>query len=345
MLNAIGIPSLRKFDEIAEHNLILLKASYLYGIPVFLYNIREIPSYIKNGVISSVYWENGELKPKEIDLPKYSEIYCSTAGMRRHCPECFDWINQHTIITDLHGLGKTEFQNKLLFSELSEYAIPTISLCSYDQLVSNASAFPVSFLKPANSSKARGTMKLHYTQGKLLFSTPEGTGELTEKAFVDYFDGYGFHGNFRMMLEPCLNILNDDGRAVDFRCQVSLNGQGEWQNVMTYARIGGTDVASNFSHGGSLNFAEEVLEQLIPGQSEKKLKEINDVALKVAAFVQRESPNRVSWLGLDICIDRPSNQIYVIEANSKPGTKLVGSWPLALVRAQYFRYLLSQEEK
>ena len=189
-----------------------------------------------------------------------------------------------------------------------------------------------------------GAMKLKMKDGKLCYSTPEGGGELTRALFSEYYGAAGYAEDDLLLLEPCLNILNDDGRAVDFRCLVSLNGEGKWQNVMTYARIGGTGVASNFSHGGSLNFAEDVLEMLIPGHSAEKLEEIDRVAIQVAEFVQKESPNPVSWLGLDVCIDRPSNQIYVIEANSKPGTKLVGPWPLSLVRAQYFRFLLSQSD-
>ena len=187
-------------------------------------------------------------------------------------------------------------------------------------------------------------MKLEVRGDNLYYSTPEGTGLLTPEVFLAYYADAGYNEKHRLMLEPCLNILNDEGRAVDFRCLVSLNGEGKWQNVLTYARIGGSGVASNFSHGGSLNFAEDVLEMLIPGHGAEKLEEINRVALQVAEFVKNESKNPVSWLGLDICVDRPSNQVYVIEANSKPGTKLVGPWPLSLVRAQYFKYLLSQTE-
>ena len=146
-----------------------------------------------------------------------------------------------------------------------------------------------------------------------------------------------------LILEPCINIKNNEGKAVDFRCLVSLGGTGKWENVLTYARIGGSGVASNFSDGGSLNFALEVLEQIVPGQEEEKLDEINRVALDTAKLVQETSINPVSWLGLDICLDRDSNQVYVIEANSKPGVKFVGPWPLALVRAQYFKYLLQKD--
>ena len=343
MLNAIGIPLLMG-NHIGERNDALLKAAYLYQVPAYIYRISDISEYRNNGFISALYWDGGEYRESFIDLPRFTEIFCSVIGMAREYPNEYNWLKQNTVITDHIGLGKFEFQQKLLRSELTQYAIPTLVVNSYEELLRSAVMFPISFLKPCSGRKAKGAMKLEKKSEKLCYSTPEGAGLLTPEVFFEYYSNAGYNSKPRLMLEPCLNILNDEGRAVDFRCLVSLNGEGKWQNVLTYARIGGSGVASNFSHGGSLNFAADVLEMLIPGHGAEKLEEINRVALQVAGFVQRESKNPVSWLGLDICVDRPSNQVYVIEANSKPGTKLVGPWPLSLVRAQYFKYLLSQTE-
>lgn len=343
MLKAIGIPLLQE-NYINERNDALLKAAYLYQVPAYIYDLTDIFDYSTKGRIRALFWNGGKYQECYIDLPMYSEIYCSIVGLRSRLPEAFALLKDLTILTDDTGPFKYELQRKLLFSNLYQYSIPTVLIHSYDELVSSASMYPISFLKPFGGRKAKGAMRIEKKDGKLFYSTPEGAGELTLEVFKEYYAAAGFNESVLLLLEPCLNILNDEGRAVDFRCLVSLNGEGKWQNVLTYARIGGSGVASNFSHGGSLNFAEDVLEMLIPGHGAEKLEEINRVALQVAEFVQKESPNPVSWLGLDICVDRPSNQIYVIEANSKPGTKLVGPWPLSLVRAQYFKYLLSQTE-
>lgn len=343
MLNAIGIPLLQN-DIIGERNDALLKAGYLYQVPVYIYDLNDIESYKQSGRIRALYWDGGKYSAADIDMPKYTEIYCSVSGMKRKYPNEYKWLRENTLFTDCIGLLKHDFQHRLLLSDLSQYAIPTLIVNSYEELQRFAPMFPNAFLKPCNGRKAKGAMKLMTRDQTLYYSTPEGSGLLTPDIFFAYYAHAGFKESSPLLLEPCLNILNDEGRAVDFRCLVSLNGEGKWQNVLTYARIGGSGVASNFSHGGSLNFAEDVLEMLIPGHGAEKLEEINRVALQVAEFVQKESKNPVSWLGLDICVDRPSNQVYVIEANSKPGTKLVGPWPLSLVRAQYFKYLLSQTD-
>ena len=343
MLNAIGIPLL--FDgNISERSDALLKSAYLFNVPAYIYDLSEISSYLANRSVHALSWNGNEYCESIIDLPKYTELYCSISSISTRYPKEVSVLRALTVITDDTGLYKLDFQRRLLLSELSQYAIPTILIHSYEELLSNISMFRISFLKPFSGRKAKGSMKIETKEGKVYYHTPEGMGELTSDAFYKYYSNAGYDTKSRLLLEPCLNIQNDEGRAVDFRCLVSLNGEGQWQNVMTYARIGGSGVASNFSHGGSLNFAEDVLETLIPGHGAEKLEEINRVALQVAEFVRKESPNPVSWLGLDICVDRPSNQIYVIEANSKPGTKLVGPWPLSLVRAQYFKYLLKQTE-
>lgn len=344
MLNAIGIPLLR-YHSIGERNDALLKAAYLYQVPAYIYRISDIEEYIRTGKIFALSWDGGAYRDCYVDLPMFTEIFCSMAGVAREFPNEYKWLLENTYITDSIGLGKNSFQQRLLRSDLTQYAIPTVVIDSYEELQRTSIIFPTAFLKPCNGRKAKGAMKLQTKNGILYYSTPEGSGILTPQVFREYYSNAGFGAKIRLMVEPCLNILNDEGRAVDFRCLVSLNGEGKWQNVLTYARIGGSGVASNFSHGGSLNFAEDVLEMLIPGHGAEKLEEINRVALQVAEFVQKESPNPVSWLGLDICVDRPSNQVYVIEANSKPGTKLVGPWPLSLVRAQYFKYLLSQSKE
>lgn len=345
MINAIGIPLLYPNDVLLERNDVLLKAAYLYQVPAYIYALPDVGEYIKSGKIRALYWNGGAYKECYTDLPRFTEIYCSFSSLKQRYPKELEWLMNNTTLTDAIGLSKYDLQRGLLFSDLTQYAIPTFLIHSYEELLSSAAMFPISFLKPLGGRKAKGAMKLEKKNGTFYYSTPEGSGELTHEFFLQYYSSAGFDENALLLLEPCLNILDDEGHAVDFRCQVSLNGEGKWQNVLTYARIGGSGVASNISRGGSTNFAESVLEMMIPGHGAEKLAEINRVALQVAEFVQKESPNPVSWLGIDICVDRPSNQVYVIEANSKPGMKIVSPWPLSLVRAQYFKYLLSLEDQ
>lgn len=341
MINAVGIPLLHG-DAYADRCNVLLKASYLYNVPAYIYDISDIKEYKRSGKIKVLCWNGGGYLGRNIDLPRFTEIFCGTESLFKRHPEEYAFLKSVTSFTDDVGLLKYELHRKMLTSELSQYAIPTLLIHSFDELMAT-SCFPHAFLKPCGGRKAKGAMKLEYKAGKLLYSTPESSGELTRDFFTKYYANSGYAESV-LLLEPCLNILDDEGRAVDFRCLVSLNGEGKWQNVMTYARIGSNNVASNIALGGGYCPAENALDALVPEHSKEKLEEINRIAIHTAELVKKESRNPVSWLGIDICIDRPSNQVYVIEANSKPGMNLVGPWPLSLVRAQYFRYLLNQAD-
>lgn len=320
-----------------------LQACYLYGVDAYIYPISEINTYRDKGYINAHQWKDGKLKNCQTDLPKYTEICSSSSNTAQAYPVDFRWLKEHTTLTDDFGLSKAALQQALLKSDLSPYAIPTFCFKTYSELCNLLRAIPNAIVKPAGGKKGLGIMKLLTLQGKTSYFTHNSSGELSQDSFDCYVTSMDAHNVNALLLEPCINIKNNEGKAVDFRCLVSLDGNGEWTNVLTYARIGGSGVASNFSDGGSLNFALEVLEQLVPGQGEEKLAEINRVALDVAKLVQKTSTNVVSWLGLDICLDNDSHQVYVIEANSKPGVKFVGPWPLALVRAQYLKYLLQND--
>ena len=345
MKNAVGFLSSSFFNAQMNNRLIApLQACYLYGVDAYVYPLSEVNTYIDKGYINAYQWIDGELKKCQTDLPKYTEIYFSTSKLAKIYSAELQWLKEHTTLTDDFGLSKAMLQHALLKSDLSPYAIPTFCFKTYSELCNLLFAIPNAIVKPSGGTKGLGIMKLSTLQGKTTYSTHDSSGELSQASFDRYVASMDDRKVNTLLLEPCINIKNDEGKAVDFRCLVSLDGNGEWTNVLTYARIGGSEVASNFSDGGSLNFALEVLEQLVPGQGEEKLAEINRVALDVSKLVQETSKNEVSWLGLDICLDRDSNQIYVIEANSKPGVKFVGPWPLALVRAQYFKYLLQKND-
>lgn len=343
MRNAIGFLSSSSDVQINDRLMASLQACYIYGVDAYIYPLSEVNTYIDKGYIHAYQWIDGELKKCQSDLPKYTEIYSSTLKLSQFYPNELDWLKKHTTLTDGFGLSKTELQQALLKSHLSLYAIPTFCFKTYSELRSLLQAIPNAIVKPIGGTKGLGIMKLSTLQGKTTYSTHNSSGELSQASFEQYIKSMDARRASTLILEPCINIINNEGKAVDFRCLVSLGGTGKWENVLTYARIGGSGVASNFSDGGSLNFALEVLEQIVPGQEEEKLDEINRVALDTAKLVQETSINPVSWLGLDICLDRDSNQVYVIEANSKPGVKFVGPWPLALVRAQYFKYLLQKD--
>ncbi len=337
MINAIGILTGSTIG-LGERAAASLQANYLYGVESYAIATSEIKTYVEKGYVNAFKWEEGHFVKCQTDLPKYIDIPWSVSRIRREKPEIYFWLRENTTIIDEQAIDKYHLQRGLLTSEISANAIPTFPLTGYDTLLKLLDVIPKAIVKPVGGTKASGLMSVDKVGDEIRYATRQGQGILTEEVFSQYSDA--LKNKSTLLFEPRLNILNNAGRAVDFRCLVSRNGDAEWQNVLTYARIGGSNVASNFSDGGSLNYADEVLEQLVPGQAKEKLEEINALALNVARFIENNSSIPCCRLGIDICIHRDTNRVHVIEANSKPGVKFVGPWPLSLVMAQYYKFIL-----
>lgn len=341
MINAIGIISIQS-DPLSDiRGLYYLQACHLYQVEAYLYSASELKTFLSEGCLRAYTWGDGAPKQCLIDIPRYTEIYRGMYQILQNFPDEMRYFLKNTKLTDAFGLYKDQLQKYMLLGTLSEYAIPTFPIRSFDELLPMLRVIPNAILKPANGSRGLGIMKIKTKNEKTVYQCGKISGELTRDAFEHYFKEENKKSIVYYLLEPCLNITNYNGYAVDFRCLVSLGGKGDWENVLTYARIGSSEIASNVSTGGLIADAVNVLEELVPNQAEETLEKINRIALDVAELVQKNAKNPVSYLGIDICIDRDTKQIYVIEANSKPGLKN-NVWSLALVRAQYFKYLLAQ---
>lgn len=341
MKKAIGFPLPNSVQLDNSRLLSLLQSCYIYDVECYAYYLIEVKNYQQTGSISAYYWKNGRLNQCVIDMPMYNEVFYSSSSLIKEQREAYVWLCRNTKITDFHALSKIRLQQELLISDLSEYVIPSFLISSYAELCSSLASMPNVFIKPVHGRKAKGVMHVFKEKARVMYAVPEYTGELTEAVFGDYYNEVCLNGG-ALILQPYINICTTEGKAVDFRCVVSLNGSGQWENVLTYARIGGSCVASNVSHGGSVAFPKPVIESMLGEDcADAKLKEIEQTAVSVAAFIESKCENPVSFLGIDICVDWRSANVYVIEANSKPGAKLVGPWPLCLMRAQYFSFLLS----
>lgn len=340
MINAIGI-AIRVSDPNKDFRAMLyIKACYLYGVPAYIIPVSEIDNYEKTGYMNAFRWSENGLEKVQTDAPRFCEYYASLNPLKKSNPEWYDWIKKNTILTDAFGLTKERLQIELMRSPLCAYAIPTYPVQSYQEIMSMLPLIPNAILKPADGSLGSGIMRLSYSNKAVRYSTMNGNGDFTETVFGNYLKSLD-KGFTAFLLEPCINIRTKDDYAIDFRVQVSLNDFAQWEVGFSCARIGGNNIASNFERGGSLTTPELAFKSLGVNDAEKKSEEMHWLALEVAKLVQERSKSKVSCLGIDICIDSESKQLYVIEANSKPGGRIIGLFHLAELRAKYFRYLLA----
>lgn len=340
MVNAIGI-AVRVNDPYKDlRALLYIKACYLYGVPSFIFPVSEIDTYLQSGYMNAFRWTANGLERFKTDTPRFCEYYASLKPLQDSNPQWFQWIINNTILTDEFGMTKERLQREMLMSPLCQYAIPTFPIRKYQELIRMLPTVPNALLKPADGSLGVGIMRLITKNNTVQYLTMDTSGEFSEEVFNDYRSSLS--KNYQtFLLEPCINILSKDERATDFRVQVSLNEHAQWEIGFSCARIGGNNIASNFERGGSLTTPELAIASFDVENVEEKVREMHWLALEVANLVQKRSKSAVSCLGIDICIDRDSKQLYVIEANSKPGGRIISLFHLAEIRAGYFKYLLS----
>lgn len=340
MINAIGI-AIRATDPNKDSRAMLyIKACYLYGVPAYIIPVSEIDTYVKSGYMNAFRWTENGLERVQTDAPRFCEYYASLNPLKQSNPEWYNWIKKNTILTDAFGLTKERLQIELMRSHLCAYAIPTFSVKSYQEIMSILPLVPNAILKPADGSLGIGIMRLSYADPTIRYSTMDANGDFTEAVFENYLKSLDKEYT-AFLIEPCINIRTKDDCAIDFRVQVSLNELAQWEVGFSCARIGGNNIASNFERGGSLTTPELAFKSFGVDDTEKKTEEMYWLAIEVAKLVQERSKSKVSCLGIDICIDSQSKQFYVIEANSKPGGRIISLFHLAELRAKYFQYLIA----
>lgn len=127
--------------------------------------------------------------------------------------------------------------------------------------------------------------------------------------------------NARYLVQQGLDLNYLRGSTYDIRLIVQKNGLGEWQISGKAVRVGRPGkVTSNLHGGGRAYSVQRVLQHCFPERAEELEGELEDVALRVAAAMER-SARPLCDLGMDMGIDR-AGRVWLIEVNSKPGRKV-----------------------
>lgn len=241
------------------------------------------------------------------------------------------------------SLSKESLMKVMINSPLSLYAIPGYYVQSYEEIVQFMKCFSKGFLKPSRGKLGIGTGKLSYVGDELYIQDSEGTRLFSEETCITYFDKIK-NSNFGIgLLQPCFDFSLDDRHAVDFRLLRHRGLNGEWEEVATYARIGENNLVSNVSQGGYIGDAKEILHRIAGDKAEALYEEILMLGIEVPCLIQQYCEEKAFCFGLDIAVDRESLRLFVLEANSYPGTKY-HYCQLAESRVRYYKYLLNNQE-
>jgi glutathione synthase/RimK-type ligase-like ATP-grasp enzyme len=190
--------------------------------------------------------------------------------------------------------------------------------------------FPRVYIKPVLGLQGRGIVRAGM-ENKVLILKYREKGVNCVTAFEDpakareYIQERFRHG--RYLIQQAVDLLEYQGRLIDFRCVVQKNQAGRWVCQAIIGRSGVTgSIVSNISSGGAAFTAENILRKAIPASAER----IADWKEKIAALAITVSHKLDGYgincgtLGLDIGMD-PQGRLWLIEINNRdpdPGIAL-----------------------
>lgn len=318
-------------------SLLILATSY--GVPLCTYNIFDMDMEQKR--VPALFWDKGTLKEAVTSLPSFTEfqfgrqleLESEALKLRKQ------WLQKHTVITDNPAVPKEALSMILMKSELSVYAIPTYSITSAAQLQGLCKIIPHAILKPSGGKKGIGVMRIHKNGDLLTMEEKEKQWVLNEHTWASYLNFIKENRMGRPILQPRLDFSLDERHAVDFRLLVARGGNGDWQTVAIYPRIGASHLVSNVAQGGYIGDTTDILRTIAGDEEPKLLAQLERIARELPVLVQSHRSAPITALGIDVGIDRSTLQPYILEANSRPSTKL-HLWLLAQTKIQYYHYLL-----
>lgn len=182
------------------------------------------------------------------------------------------------------------------------------------------------YLKPTDGSLGIGIYRLTYHPKRGYFARFRRQGKNVLFRFGNIsglFRLISAHSRMRnYVVQQGIRLIELESCPIDFRFHLHKNGNNQWVVAGIGAKKAGKgSVTTHVKNGGMIMTPEHVLDRVFGARAETMLKEANEVAIKLAEAIERNSPHKLGELGLDIGIDQ-QERIWMFEANSKPGRSI-----------------------
>ena len=209
------------------------------------------------------------------------------------------------------------------------------------------------FMKPSGGSHGSHTVQISTTGSKSVLKGRTRHNQIFHARLpVQELPAWikNFTGERNFLIQPYLELTNQEGSPFDMRVLVQKNSRGLWTLTGSAIRVGSSEGNTSNLHGGGT--AVSALPFLTSEFGSVKAYEIINTASLLAEQIPPLLENgfgRLGELGIDFGIDR-TGKVWLLEVNSKPGRRafqLTGDRPAALLSVehplQYARYLLLRQ--
>ncbi len=227
-----------------------------------------------------------------------------------------------------HGLkGKWAVQQLLSKHQAFErYLPPTAIYRGKPMLLKWLKLYKQVFLKPQSGSQGRNTLHISIEDHHIVLRARDSANQLIYETFSSYAALIRYLRLFMrsrtFLLQPYLELTDEQDRAFDVRSMVQKDGSGQWQTIGMAVRHGQPGSRTSNLHGGGCAVEVEPFLTKLYGKklTSQLLQTMKDLSESIPLYLEQDA-GRLVELGIDFGIDR-SGKLWILEVNSKPGRSI-----------------------
>ncbi|MDP4162529.1 MAG: YheC/YheD family protein [Bacillota bacterium] len=328
MTTSFGIMSINLSSEITYFNEIAQRAKEL-DIECFRFIPTSIDPVTQQAAGLKFDADNQSWIKCEFPIPTvlYDRCFYGEDEHSKQCLPIVSWLKSRKDITFLgYGLpDKLELYHSLSHTLLAPYLPPSSPTTDAEFVLHQLEKHGKLILKPISGSQGYGIYYIKKTERNFHVKTEK------QKQIISRI----FHNEAKItqwlsqlikqhkyLLQPYLELSNNDLQPFDIRVFLQKNEQGIWTDRGKGLRIGNTGgILSNLSAGGKVAEYESWISSIPLKQQEFICSEIDYIIQHLPRLLEAEFLPLFE-LGIDIGIAK-NGSVWILDVNSKPGRKVI----------------------
>lgn len=328
-ITATGFPFTQKYNTYFN-NLLKVQHSQKHAGVYFVFDVNAVnwDTLTVDGVILRP--DTGGWERTKVPFPDvvYNKILSRT---RENRPEAQRFIDQLNTKTRAQMFNEKYFQKWDVYERLS--SIPAVSHLvpetyfnpSTEQINDMIRKYQMVYFKPVDGFMGLGIYQIKSTWNRIISRFRQKNKNVAKS--------YGSINEFlkqqlplrkrkNYVIQQGIELAKKDGQPLDFRVHLNKNIHNKWEITGIGAKVAGKgSITTHVKAGGKIISPITALEEIFAGRAERLLEQLKENSIKIAEALEDSFNKPIGELGIDMGIDQ-SGQIWMFEANSKPGRSI-----------------------
>lgn len=299
------------------------------GLFIFVFYVEDV-NWKKKTIKGYTVNNHGKWIKGNYALPTiiYNRIQYRSIEARSNVRLFFQRLNQESEVYLFNSrfLNKWEVNEVLWDFEAGQKFIPETKKFNRENLRNLLRKYPELFLKPINSSRGQGIVKLisnhngPYRFSKAEMPNPKWQACSSFYTLSESLSRIGVKEN-RYLIQQGIDLARYNNRVFDLRTQVQKDGNGKWVMTGVGVRVAGRNrFVTHIPNGGTAHSFDEVLDKTFGRSSTTKASiehQLKVISTIIPPKLEEGLGINLAIISLDIGIDIDGN-LWILEVNSKP---------------------------